>query len=59
MHSCLTEFNEEAFLKDIPDESYDEYYDAGLLDAVQKSIKIIMKNNIPKDTAISESIEEF
>lgn len=55
MYSCLTEFNEEAFRKDI----HDEGYDAGVLDTTQKFIKILMKNNIPKDIAISELIEEF
>lgn len=55
MHSCLSEFNEEAFRKGIHDEGYND----GLLDGARKSIKIMIKNNIPKDIAISELIEEF
>lgn len=55
MHSCLSEFNEEAFRKGIHDEGYND----GLLDGARKSIKIMIKNNISKDIAISELIEEF
>ena len=51
MYSCLTEFNEEAFRKDIHDE--------GVLDTLQKTVKIMKKNNLSKDIIISELIEEF
>lgn len=55
MHSCLSEFNEEAFWKVIHDEGYGE----GYLNAALKSIKIMKKMDIPKEVIISELITEY
>ena len=55
MHSCLSEFNEEAFRKGIHDEGFDEGFNNALL----KFIKIMYKNNIAKDIVVSGLMEEF
>lgn len=54
MHSCLSEFNEEAFRKGIHDEGYSEGFDNGFLDAI---IKFIQKSQ-SKDLSINDTIPQ-
>jgi len=51
MHSCLTEFNEEAFRKGIHDEGY--------IEAAINSIRMFQDNNESKETAISQLVKYF
>lgn len=51
MLSCLTEFNEEAFRKDVREE--------GFTDAIVKFIHALQKDNASKDYAISQVIKYF
>ncbi len=55
MYSCLSEFNEEAFRKGIHDEGYSE----GIINALIKSIKIMKKNNVPREVILTDLMEEF
>lgn len=51
MHSCLSEFNEEAFRKGIHDEGY--------IEAAIHSLHMLKDNNVTKDTAIAQLVKYF
>lgn len=67
MYSCLTEFNEEAFRKDIHDEGYNEDYDSGhdtglsegFNNAIIKCIQKSKAKNISIDDNITLVMEYF
>jgi len=59
MFSCLTEFNEEAFRKDIHDEGYSEGYDEGFNTAIIKCIQKFKAKNISIDDTITIIMEYF
>lgn len=63
MNSCLTEFNEEVFRKGIHEEGYNDGFNdgfsGGFNEAIIKSIKLMQKNNISKDTIIADLMDTF
>ncbi len=67
MHSCLTEFNEEAFRKGIHEEGYNDGFNdgfnngfsGGFNEAIIKSIKLMQKNSISKDSIIADLMDAF
>ena len=56
MHSCLNEFNEEAFRKDIHDEGYDEGYNSGLNEGFTNAIIKYIQKSQAKNLSIDDTI---
>ena len=56
MFSCLTEFNEEAYRKDIHDEGYDEGYNSGLNEGFNNAIIKYIQKSKAKNLSIDDTI---
>ena len=59
MHSCLTEFNEEAYRKGIREEGYNDGFNDGFNEAIVTIIQKSQNNNTPQRTVITQLMEYF
>ena len=59
MHSCLTEFNEEAYRKGIHEEGYNDGFNDGFHEAIVTIIQKLKNNNTPQRTVITQLMEYF